>query len=87
MASRVDGGFESLSHHVESLSQHWVLLPEVLEGNNMVVKIATVASRASATLLLPEALEGNNKALEGYNRKGYNRKGNILKNFNNSISK
>jgi hypothetical protein len=58
-------------------------LPEVLEGNNMVVKIATVASRASVTLLLPqppflllpEVLEGNNNI------------GNILKNFNNSISK
>ncbi len=64
----VDGGFECLNHH-------WVLLPEVLEGNNTrrqqymkEIEKQMVASSASATIenlshhlvLLPEALEGNN---------------------------
>jgi hypothetical protein len=48
-----------------------ILLPEVLEGNNIkAIEKQMVASSASATvILLPEALEGNNKkALEGNNK-------------------
>jgi hypothetical protein len=49
VASRVDGGFESLSHHIINIVS--VLLPEALEGNNRTgTRKQMVASRASATI-------------------------------------